>query len=163
MQFFLQQSADPDTLFAVLDSSGQPVYRVTGDSLAVGSKIYLVDQNQNEAARIFSVGLPTIAKYSIFIDDKERARVTRNLTVSRQPIKIKKVSWHFRGDLASRSYDIVDIDSTVVMSHGRCWNSVGDCYALDIQRESDILICLCLSVILDSTVIGGTPAAVPAN
>lgn len=89
--------------------------------------------------------------------------MTQNLTASRQPIKIKKVSWHFRGDLAARSYDILNVDSTVIMTHGRCWNSVGDCYAVDIPRESDILVCLCLSVILDSTVIGGTPAAVPAN
>ncbi len=163
MKFYLQQSTNPDTLFAVSDFLGQPVYRVTGDSLSIGSKTYLIDQNKKEAARIFSVGLTTISKYAIFIGDKERARVIQNLSAARQPIKIKGVSWRFRGDLATRSYDIVDVDSTVIMTHGRCWNASGDCYAVDVTRESDVLVCLCLSVILDSTVIGSIAAALPVG
>ncbi|MDF2632043.1 MAG: LURP-one-related, partial [Caproiciproducens sp.] len=89
MKFYMKQSTDTDALFTVIDSLGQAVYRVTGDSLSIGSKFYLIDNNKNEAARIFSVGLTTISKYSIFIDDKERARVTLNLNSAHSPIKIK--------------------------------------------------------------------------
>lgn len=161
MKFFIQQSTETNELFSVMDSLGQPVYRVTGDSVALGNKIFLIDQNGQEAARIFSVGLTTIAKYSVFIGEKERARVIQNLGRSRQPIKIKGVNWTFRGDLLTRSYDIVNADSAVVMTHGRCWNNVGDCYAVEITREADVLVCLCLSVILDNTVITGSAAALP--
>lgn len=161
MKFFIQQSTETNELFSVMDSLGQPVYRVTGDSVALGNKIFLIDQNGQEVARIFSVGLTTIAKYSVFIGEKERARVIQNLGRSRQPIKIKGVNWKFRGDLLTRSYDIVNADSAVVMTHGRCWNNVGDCYAVEIAREADVLVCLCLSVILDNTVITGSAAALP--
>ncbi len=163
MKFYIQQSTESDSLFMIMDSLGQPIYRVTGDSLSIGSKIYLIDQNQKEAARIFSVGLTTISKYSVFIGDKERARVIQNLTAVRQPIKIKGVSWRFRGDLITRSYDIIDVDSSVVMTHGRCWNTSGECYAVEVTKESDVLLSLSLSVILDNTVITGSVAAVPAN
>ena len=163
MEFYIQHSTEANALFLIMDSLGQLVYRVTGDSLSIGSKIYLIDRNKQEAARIFSVGLNAISKYSVFIGDKERARVIQNLTASRRPIKIKGVSWRFRGDLVTRSYDIVNVDSTVVMTHGRCWNTAGDCYAVDITSESDVLLCLCLSVILDSTVIGGSTAALPVS
>lgn len=56
MQFFIQRSTDPDALFVVLDSSGQPVYRVTGDSLSIGSKLYLIHQEKNEVAPDFQRG-----------------------------------------------------------------------------------------------------------
>lgn len=163
MQFYIKQSTDPDTLFTIMNSSGQPVYRVTGDSLSIGSKLCMLDGGNNEIARIYSVGLTTISRYTISVGDKERARVSWNFNAKRQQVKIKGVNWRFRGDLASRSYDIIDIDSAVVMSHGRCWNQIGDCYAADIANESDVPVCLCLAVILDSTLIGGTVAAVPAN
>jgi Uncharacterized conserved protein len=163
MQFYIQQSTDPDVLFAIMDSSGQPVYRVTGDSLSIGSKLCMLDDGNREVARISCAGLTAISRYTISVGDKERARVSWNFSAKRQQVKIKGVNWQFRGDLVSRSYDIVDIDSAVVMSHGRCWNQIGDCYAADIAKESDVPVCLCLAVILDSTVFGGTVAAVPAN
>ncbi len=163
MKFYIQQSTQADSLFMIMDSLGQLIYRVTGDSLAIGSKIYLIDQNQKEAARIFSVGLTAISKYSVFIGDKERARVIQNLTAARQPIKIKGISWRFRGDLVTRSYDIIDVASSVVMTHGRCWNTTGECYGVEVTKESDVLLSLCLAVILDNIVIGSTAAALPAN
>lgn len=163
MKFYIKQSTGTEALFTVIDALGQSVYSVTGDSLSIGSKVYLIDNNQNEAARIFSLGISAMSKYSISIGDKERARVTLNLAASKQPIKIKGVSWKFRGDLLTRSYDLIDLDSVVVMTHGRCWNENGDCFAVDIANQSNVLLCLCFAVILDSTVIGGSPKAIPAS
>ena len=164
MKFYIKQSTGTEILFTVSDSLGQPVYQVTGDSLSIGSKSYLIDNNKNEAARIFSVGLSAISKYSVFIDDKERARVILNLTAPKQPVKIKGIkgeNWRFRGDLVTRSYDIINVDSSVVMTHGRCWNVSGDCFAVDVTNESDVLLCLCIAIILDNTVIGSSVAALP--
>jgi uncharacterized protein YxjI len=161
VKFYMKQSTGTDALFLVMDELGQTVYCVTGDSLSIGSKLCFIDNNKREAARVFSVGLPTIAKYSISIEDKERARVTQNLNSTHCPIKIKGVDWAFRGDLLTRSFDLIDTNSAVVMTHGRCWNQNGDCYAVEIARESDMLLCLCIAVILDNTVFGGTPAALP--
>ena len=163
MKFYMKQSTGTDALFIILDALGQTVYHVTGDSLAIGSKLYLIDNLQREAARIFSVGVPTLSKYSISIEEKERARVTQNLNSTHSPIKIKGVDWSFRGDLLTRSYDLVNAESAVIMTHGRCWNQNGDCYAVEIAREPDALLCLCIAVILDNTVIGGKTAALPVS
>lgn len=161
MKFYIKQSTGTDALFTVIDSLGQSIYRVAGDSLSIGSKFYLIDNNENEAARIFSVGIPTLSKFSIFIDDKDCARVTINLKAAHSPIKIRGVKWRFRGDLLTRSFDLVDDGSAVVMTHGRCWNQNGDCFAIEVTRESDVLLCLCIAVILDNTVFGGLTAALP--
>ncbi|MCY1712946.1 LURP-one-related family protein [Caproiciproducens galactitolivorans] len=163
MKFFIKQSTGTDALFTIIDTLGQSVYRVTGDSLAIGSKFYFIDGSANEAAKIVSLGLTASSKYTIFIHDKECARVNRSFTSQHHPVKIRGVKWHFRGDLMERSYDLINEDSAVVMTHGRCWNENGDCFAVDITNESDVLLCLCIAVILDSTVIGGSAKAVPAN
>ncbi|WP_312694532.1 tubby C 2 [Caproiciproducens sp.] len=163
MKFYIKQNTGTDALFTVIDALGQSVYSVTGDSLSIGSKVYLIDNNKNEAARIFSLGISALSKYAVFIDDKERARVTLNLTAAHHPVKFKGISWRFRGDLLTRSYDLIDVDSAVIMSHGRCWNENGDCFAVDIASESNVLLCLCIAVILDSTVIGGSAKAVPVS
>lgn len=163
MQFYIRQGADADALFTIMDSSGQPVYRVVGEFTPIGGKFSLTDREGGEIARVFSVGLTTVSKYSVVAEEKERARVTCNLKSKSQPVKIKGVSWRFRGDLISRSYDLVNVDSSVIMTHGRCWNSVGDCYAVEIHNEADVPVCLCIAAILDSTVLGGMTAPVPAN
>jgi len=87
--------------------------------------------------------------------------VTQNLKAAHSPIKIRGVNWRFRGDLLTRSFDLVDIDSAVVMTHGRCWNQNGDCFAIEVTKESDVLLCLCIAVILDNTVFGSLTAALP--
>jgi uncharacterized protein YxjI len=168
MQFYIHQNTGTETLFIISDCLGQPVYRVKGDSLSIGSKYYLIDNNENEAARIFSVGLSALSKYTIYIDDKERARVILNLTATtpKQPIKIKGVKgirWRFRGDLITRSYDIIDVDSTVIMTHGRCWHTGCDCFAVDVTNKQDVLLSLCIAVIIDSTVIASSAAVLPVG
>ena len=163
MHFYLRQNSDTDALFIIMDSTGQLVYRVTGDSLSIGNKISMIDNEQNEIARISSVGLATLSKYTIYVGEKERAHLTWNSGAKHHQVKIKGKSWRFRGELVTRSFDIVNVDSSVVMTHGRCWNNMGDCYGVDIKEEVDIPVCLCLAVILDSIVLGGTIAAVPAN
>lgn len=162
MQFYLKQGTD-DSLFHVMNSVGLPVYRVSGGSLAIGNKIYLTDPEGKKAARIYSVGVSSVARYLISVEEKERARVTVNLHSAHHPVRIRGVNWRFRGNLVTRSYDILDESSAVVMSHGRCWNAVGDCYGADIADDADTLICLCIAVILDSTVIGGSASAVPVG
>ncbi len=163
MQFFIHPGIGTETLFAVSDTQGRSVYSVIGDSLSIGSKICVIDHNQQEVARIYSVGVPTVSKYSIFIDNKERARVIQNLTAARHPVKLKGISWRFRGDLLSRSYDIINVDSTVIMTHGCCWNLGKDCFAVDVTNQCDTLLCICIAVILDSTVMTGTAAVLPVG
>ena len=149
MKFYINQSTGTDALFTIIDSVGQSVYCVTGDTTSIGSKYYLLDKGKSQVARISKVGFPTISKYTITIDDNM--------------IKIKGKKWRFRGDLLTRSYDLIDTDSSVIMTHGRCWNENGDCFAVDILDESNVILCLCIAVILDSTLIGGSAKPLPGS
>ena len=163
MKFYINQSTGTDALFTIIDSVGQSVYCVIGDTTSIGSKYYLVDKDKNQVARISKVGFPTISKYTITIDDNDKAHVTQNLASSHNMIKIKGKKWRFRGDLLTRSYDLIDTDSSVIMTHGRCWNENGDCFAVDILDESNVILCLCIAVILDSTLIGGSAKPLPVS
>lgn len=167
MRFFLKQSTGTESLFIVSDSCGRQVYEVTGSFSSLGRRFSLRDENGNEAAKISCVRLAQTAQYSVCVGtgkgEKEKARVTVNPSAARRPVSIRGVKWRFRGSVLTRSFDLVDAESHTVMTHGRCWNAAGDCYAAEIPGESDVLLCLSVAVIIDSTVVAGMPAAVPAG
>lgn len=167
MQFFLKQSTGTESLFTVSDSCGRQVYEVTGAFSSLGRRFSLRGENGVEAAKISCVHLAASAQYSVSVEkekgEKDKVRVTVNPSAPRRPVSIRGVKWRFRGSVLTRSFDLVDEDSHTVMTHGRCWKAGGDCYAAEIPEESDVLLCLSVAVIIDSTVVAGMPAAVPAG
>lgn len=167
MRFFLKQCTGTESLFIVSDSCGRQAYEVTGEASSLGRRFFLRDGAGNEAVKITCVRLSTAAQYSVCVGkgkgEGERVRLTVNPSAPRRPVSIRGVKWRFRGSMLTRSFDLVDSDSHTVMTHGRCWNKSGDCYAVEIPQESDVLLCLSIAVIIDSTVVAGVPSAVPAG
>ena len=168
MKFFLKQSTETKALFTVSDSLGKQVYEVTGSISSLSQRFSLRGEDGNEAAKISCVHLtPEIAQYSVCVGDgkgeKEKARVSVNPSARLRPVAIRGVKWRFRGSVLTRSFDLVDAESHTVMTHGRCWNTHGDCYAVEISEEPDTLLCLSIAVIVDSTVVSGVPTAIPAG
>ena len=164
MDLYIKQNTEPDNiLFHIFDKAGVPAFTVTGDLGSLGGKLYLLDAGGTEAARIHRLGVSTLSKYSVVIGEKERLRVTQNFTAPKQLFKLTKTSWRLRGDFLTRTFDVVDADHSVLMSHGRCWNSCGDCFGVQITRDQDVPACLAVAVIIDSVVLCGTGAAVPVS
>lgn len=167
MQFFLKQSTGTECLFTVSDALGRQVYEVTGSFSSLGRRFFLKDETGAEAAKILCVRLARTTQYSVCVGsgkgEREKARVAVNPEALHRPVSIRGVKWRFRGSVATRSFDVVDEQPRAVMTHGRCWNAGADCYAVEVFREEDALLCLCIAVIVDSTVVTGMPAAVPAS
>lgn len=167
MQFFLKQSTGTETLFTVSDSRGHAVYSVTGSVSSLGRRFTLLNADGEEAAKILCVPLSRTAQYSVFVGDgrgeKDKALVSVNPSAAHRPVSIRGVKWRFRGSVPTRSFDLVDAQSHTVLTHGRCWNTGGDCYAVEIPSEADVLLGLSIAVIIDSTAVTGMPAAVPAG
>jgi uncharacterized protein YxjI len=49
------------------------------------------------------------------------------------------------------------------MTHSRCWNGHGDCYAVTVAREADVALALCVAVAVDCAILGGCISPVPAG
>ncbi len=162
MQFYLKPLGGPRCLFAIRDPGGHRVYEVTGKTTPFGNQFFLFDKEHRLAGRSSGVRLSGVSRYSV-LAGKKRLLVTIGSPVSRQPVRIRGKRWYFRGSLLTRSFDLLDEASQTVMTHGRCWEQSGNCYAVEISKPEDVPLCLCLSVLIDCTILGGHTLPVPAG
>lgn len=162
MNLYLKQDTAANAgLFIVYDACGRVIYSLTGDAQTLGGKMVLRTVAGEEAARITHMGLAGISRYTIIVGEKERARILQNLASTKMPFRIRGIPWRLRGDLLMRNFDLVDASDAVVMSHGRCWESSGECFALDIAQEKNLLLCICIAVVIDSSAQAGSAVALP--
>jgi uncharacterized protein YxjI len=171
VQFFLKPESGAEVLFLVWDSRGQPVYRVVGEFNPFGCRCFLRDEEKKNAARMTGVYLPFSFRCSISAGGR-RLRMTVKPSAPHRAVQFKGVCWRFRGSILTRSFDIVEeLDARgkgrrrtqVVMTHGRCWNKRADCYALEIPRAADVPLAVCVAAAIDSAVLSGCAAPVPAE
>lgn len=164
MDFYLNRHTDAgSTLFTVFDTAGTCLYTVEGEWGSFGGQMYLRDSAGAQLARVHCVGIRGLCKYSVFIGKHERLRVTHTLASAGLELRLKKTDWRLRGDLLVRTFDVVDAHGTVRMTHAPCWTPHGDGYGIHVERQQDVPLCLCLSVIVDNAALCGPGCAVPAN
>lgn len=164
MKFFLKQNTEGGKeVFIIYDDMGQPAYHVISDKNALSSKLILQDVAEKTVAKINRIGVLTLSRYDISVDDKECAHITQSLSAAIPKLKVHGLNWHFRGDIVLRSFDVLDIDRTLIMTHGRNWGPYGECFAIDIAKPQNELLCLCIAVAIDSMVMGGIGAVLPVG
>ena len=168
MQFYLKPEGGPKLLFSVLDGGGRPVYEVNGDYLSFGNRFVLRAPEGETVARLTGVCLPGVFRYTA-ASGIRRIRIWIRPDAVHRAVQFKGVDWRFRGSVITRSFDIVEKQkqthgaSSVVMTHGRCWNGRNDCYAVTVTREADAPLALCVAVAVDSAVLRGCVSPVPAG
>ena len=162
MRFYLKTEGGARCFFCVEDESGNPVYEVTGKISSFSQHFILSGCGGKVVGKISGVHLSSASQYSVAAGG-ERIRVSLNIASQRRPIRIIGRRWRFRGNLLTRSFDFVDHAQRTVMTHGRCWEQGGSCYAVEIADAENVLLCLCLAIIADSTIQGGSAVPVPAG
>lgn len=162
MRFYLKTENGAHRLFSVEDDCGNPVYEVTGRVSSFSHRFVLSDCERNAVGKVSGVRLSSASQYSVTAG-RERIRVSLNVSSARRPMRIIGRRWRFRGSLLTRSFDFVDPRQRTVMTHGRCWERGGDCYAVEIADPENVPLCLCLAVIADCSVQGGCAVPVPAG
>ncbi len=163
MEFYVKPCAAESSLFAVYGAAGELLYQITGENSALSGKLFLMDSGGREAAKIRRLGTSEISRYSIFVQGKEQAGVLQNFIGAKPVYRLYGVPWSFRGDVLSRSFDVIDVDGGVLMTHGRCWKGRGDCFAVTVTREADVPVCLSIAVVIDSLALNGGAVAQPVS
>lgn len=164
MQLFLK--SEEGLLFSVLDGRGQIVYRAQGEVTPLSCRCVLCASDGIAAAHMTGVCLPHSFRCSVTQGTRHVQFYLRDPS-SQMPLRFRGVPWRFRGSLIARSFDLVEEQpngsSLVVMTHGRCWSTNGDCYAVTVLRPQDIPLALCVAVAVDSAAQKGCPQPVPAG
>jgi len=167
VQFFLKPESGPGLLFSILNEQGYPAYEAAGEFTPLGCRCTLRTPGGISVARMTGVCLPNSFRCSV-VQGKRKIQVYLHLGASsRAPVRFRGVRWRFRGSLVTRSFDVVEelphSHARVVMTHGRCWNGSGDCYAVTVARAEDVPLALCVAVAVDSSAQNGCLQPVPAG
>lgn len=162
MQFYLKTVGGTHCLFTILNFDGHPVFEVSGKITPFVCRMLLFNEEHGVVGRISGVRISNSTRYSV-VAGGQRIRVTVNDSSFRRPVRILGKRWRFRGSLLVRSFDIVNEISQVVMTHGKCWGTAGDCYAVEIANPENVPLCLCIAALLDCTASGGCPAPILAG
>lgn len=167
MQLFLKPESRASSLFVILGTQEQIIYRMRGELLPLGCRCVLSAPDGKTVARLSGVRIPGSFQYSAACESR-RVRMRVRPDALHRPVMFKGVPWRFRGNLVTRSFDIVedlpgDRPARVVMTHGRCWTRAEDCYVLTVARAADAPLAVCVAVALDSSVQTGFFLPVPVG
>lgn len=167
MQYYLKPENGPQCFFSVLDHSGHFVYQVTGAYTALGCRLVLRTAAGVNAAHMQGVCLSDTYRFLVSSGARRIRIHIRPQAPPRRAVQFKGVGWYFRGSLSMRSFDILSGNphgmQQTVMTHARCWNSHGDCYAVTVSRAEDVPLALCVAAAADLAMIGGCAAPVPVG
>ncbi len=164
MRLYLKQQAGSNgELFYIFDLFGNPLYTVLSGEKTLTGKMLLLDREERILVKISRIGPETFSRYTILEKGKPSVRLYQNMAGLQPFYQLLGINWKFRGNVASRSFDIIRPDGCVVMSHGACWDRDGNVFCLDIAQNTDVLLCASISVIVDSVLPLTTAAAVPVS
>ena len=139
MRVYLKQNKTPDGgLFTVYDELFHEKYGISRSK----SSIVLSDKAGKAQLRIKQIPLPAVKAYSITAN-RRSAKFFINPNMSSL---FYGVAWHIRGDLGSKSFDVISADNSVVAEHCKRFCAAGDCYELNITDMNDEMLCLGISV-----------------
>ena len=142
MKLFIKRDKTvDDSLFVVLDEECNEKYYVTGSK----STIYLTDLSETVLMKIKQLPLPALRAYSI-------TAYNRNIKfiLNSNPTAVNCYyygnSWHIRGDVFTKSFDIIDADNSLVATHCLRYSKSGDGVELNVFAENRELFCIATAI-----------------
>lgn len=156
MILYMKQSIDPgDVLFYVMDQLGHICYEIKMQKHCLGKRLSIIDLQQQEVAHIHCIGFAKILRCGIVVKGAERLSLLCSLSSSEPLFKINGQTWVFRGEVMLRNFDVVDVDRTVVFTHGSQWvPNVGNVYGITVYQEKYMPECLCICAVIDTFATG---------
>ncbi len=164
VRFYMKRAAESGrVLFWVCDEMGNDAFRVAGMRSLLSAKLSLMTPEGREAARITGVGTASLSKFTVEIPGERRMTLLQNLSPAGGSISVRNPNWSFRGDISMGNFDVIDVDRSLIMTHGTEWGADGCRWCVEIADERNTLRCLCLCAIADGLLTGGAESPVPVK
>ena len=162
-KFMMKQAHNGDkTRFLIYYENGTIAYRVTGEQQISGERLHMVKNEGEVVLSIKHKNAIFVNRYSIEAGEKN-IKLWQSMAAGVPVVQISKLSWHIRGDLLSRNFDVVNVDNSVEMIHCMRWGGWGDAYEIDIENEENELLCLAIGICIDHSLLGAEKNPVAAN
>lgn len=160
MKLFLKRNKSAEeTQFFLYDESGNERYRTENKKTRVTSKLNMIitDSHGSEAARIRQLPIA----HAAFVIKVNRTHITFIALPTSKGIYsyFYGNNWHINGDIASKNFEVINVDKSVVFSH----RSEARCCAIEIFDEPNELYCVAASICANLINIVNKPAVKAAN
>lgn len=144
--------------FTVKDNQGKDVFSIEGKLFSWGKKLYVYDMAGKEVLYIEQHLWRFLPTYSLYIEDKEVATVSKEFTFFKPRYTIEGPSWKVEGSFWEHDYQIVE-QGRVIADISKEWLTWGDAYALNIKDETNAIVALGVIIIIDCVIASQRAAA----
>lgn len=128
--------------FVVYDDLYREKYTVTADKKSF-KRLKITTSDGKTAVKILQLPLPIVQVYSIS-DFKRNIKFTVKPSGFCADAGFYGVSWHIRGNILSKSFDIDDADNSIIAVHSCAFEK--NCCMLEIMNPENELFCLASAV-----------------
>lgn len=147
MKLYIRRDKNAEnSLFIVYDELCKEKYYVTGTK----DKLVLYNMDEIRVMTIRRVPLPAVKAFSITAG-KRNIKFLITPANSKVPCYYYGVKWHIRGNIFVNSFDILDVDNSVVATNAKRFSPCGDGYELNVYSENKELFCiataLCINIV----------------
>lgn len=149
MKFYIKRDTSTDnSRYIVFSETYEEVYRISGKCSSSGEKLY-ISYNDKCVAKVRDTRIGLLRTCYVVLPDDSFHLVIAN---SRDKIKVKfhGVSLHIRGNLLEKSYDIMNVDNSVVACVCRRFSSMRDAIEININDRKYELLSIASAVCFDS-------------
>lgn len=149
MKIYLKRdTSDENSRYIVYSETGEEMYKIIGKRKTSIDRVYITNDDKC-IAKIRDTHLGMIRSCYVTTQSDSFHIV---MTTSRDKISITfhGISYHIRGDVLNKSYDILDVDNSVVGCVCRRFNSSADALELNFDDKKHELNIIASAVFLDT-------------
>ena len=136
--------------FEVTDEFKRTVWLVKG-SLLSDNKIQVFTNGGTFAAEIEKKSSLFGTKFEISVNGVHFDTIKNKNIATGVKYETTKSGWKLDGDYIKGGYRLLTARDGLVMVHSKKWFSWGETYVVEASRKEDELMCLCVSLCIDSS------------
>lgn len=156
MKIYLKRdNSSLNSRYVVYDELGLPKYTIVGKHSASGERMYIM-QDESVVAKMRDTRLGVLKNFTV-TDSGSSARIIITNKGSNISINFRGVSWHIRGDVLAKSYDILNVDNSVIAAVSAFSTFGRDSLEININNDNKELFCIASVVCIDSIATAATP------
>lgn len=153
MNLYIKDSKDSNsTRFLIFDELGKIKYKVSIEYTSLAVKLDVYDTYNKRIAKIRKRDIMSFNTYTISCKSG-KIKVIGKLVGEKSNFYINGINWYFSGSVLWHNFDIINVDKSIVMTHCMKWGQFGSTYELNINEEEKELLCVCISICIDTLIV----------
>ncbi len=149
MKIYIKRDKSNETArYIIYSESGEELYKVVGECKGRTERAYVLC-GENCVAKIRDIRLFMLR--TCYVNTKQDSfHIVLTSSNDKMKITFHGIDFHIRGDVLYQSYDLMNIDNSVVCCVSKRFVAHADALEMNINEEKQILNCIVCAIFLDS-------------